>query len=134
MQNDPENWIIEFMDFVDDFRYYQNEAMIKEPFELSDEKIDAILASAIEYLCDEIGMEPPEWVWDVPPCKDPWFVSGMESLKAITIVESPVYFRRRKIFVLENFLSRAGTKPPSVRADSRGSILKYRLNVGAGNA
>jgi len=107
MQNDPENWIIEFMDFVDDFRYYQNEAMIKEPFELSDEKIDAILASAIEYLCDEIGMEPPEWVWDVPPCKDPWFVSGMESLKAITIVESPVYFRRRKIFVLENFLSRA---------------------------
>lgn len=107
MQNDPENWIIALMNFVDDFRYYKDKAMINEPFELSNEKIDAILASVIEYLCDEIGMEPPEWVWDVPACKDPWFVSDMESLKAIAIVESPVYFRRRKIFVLENFLSRA---------------------------
>ena len=106
MEKDTENWIIAFMDFVDDFRYYKDAAVIEEPLELNNEKFDALLASAIEYLCDEMGMEPPEWVWEVPPCKDPWFVSGMESLKAITIVESPVYFRRRKIFVLENFLSR----------------------------
>jgi hypothetical protein len=42
----------------------------------------------------------------IPAYKDPWFVSGMENLKAITLVESPLHFRRRKIFVLGNFLSR----------------------------
>jgi hypothetical protein len=51
-------------------------------------------------------LEAPAWVWAVPSLKEPWFLSGMESLKAIAIVESPVFFRRRKIFVLENFLYR----------------------------
>jgi hypothetical protein len=106
MENDLENWIIIFMNFVDDFRYYKDPTMIKEPFDFNNEKFDALLASTIEYLCNEMGINPPEWVGDVQPCNDPWFVSGMESLKAITIVESPVYFRRRKIFVLENFLVR----------------------------
>ena len=81
--------------------------MVEKPFSLSDEDIDSLLASTVEYLCDELGIETPDWVWDVPPCKEPWFVSGYENLKAIAIAESPVFFRRRKIFVLENFLSRA---------------------------
>lgn len=44
---------------------------------------------------------------DVPGLKDPWFVTGIENLKAIAIVESPVFFRRRKIFTLQNFPGRA---------------------------
>jgi hypothetical protein len=36
----------------------------------------------------------------------PWFVSGFEGLKAISIAESPVQFRRRLIFVLKNVLER----------------------------
>jgi hypothetical protein len=43
---------------------------------------------------------------EVPTCKDPWFVSGMENINAIALVESPLQFRIRKIFVLENFLIR----------------------------
>ena len=73
---------------------------------LTDRRFDALLASTIEYLCDEMRLEAPAWVWAVPSLKEPWFLSGMESLKAIAIVESPVFFRRRKIFVLENFLYR----------------------------
>jgi hypothetical protein len=42
----------------------------------------------------------------VPACRKPWFVAGMENLKAIAVAESPLRFRIRKIFVLENFLSR----------------------------
>lgn len=103
---DFDNWIILLMGFVDDFRYYRDPDMIKEPFEFNNEKFDALIASTIEYLCDELGMVTPDWVCDVPPCHDPWFVSGMESLKAIALVESPIYFRRRKIFVMENFLCR----------------------------
>lgn len=106
MQIAGENWRIPFMEFVDDFRRTKDRALVAEPFSLNDEKTDSILASTIEYLCDEVGMEPPDWVWSVPSCNAPWFVSGCENLKALAIAESPVFFRRRKIFVLETFLSR----------------------------
>ncbi|MDZ7292621.1 MAG: hypothetical protein ONB44_21580 [candidate division KSB1 bacterium] len=106
IEADPQNWAIHLMDFVDDFRHYKDLSAIAEPFLLTNERWDALLASTVEYLCDEIGMESPEWVQKVPACKAPWFVAGIESLKAIAIVESPLHFRLRKIFVLENFLSR----------------------------
>lgn len=106
IEHDREYWLIPFMEFVDDFRRDRDPSWIQQPFELTDERIDAMLASTIEYLCDELQVNPPDWVWEVPSCRDPWFVSGIENLKAIAIVESPVYFRRRKIFVLENFLER----------------------------
>jgi hypothetical protein len=106
MKQNPDHWLIPFMDFVDSFRKRKDLRWIAKPFAMDHERFDAILASMIEYLCDELHLEVPAWVWNVPSCKDPWFVSGMENLKAITIVESPVYFRRRKIFVLENFLDR----------------------------
>jgi hypothetical protein len=68
--------------------------------------MDALLASTAEALCDEMGVEPPAWLDEIPECEQPYFVGGFESLKAISIVESPLRFRLRKIFVLENFLSR----------------------------
>ena len=103
---DPKWWLIHFMDFVDDFRYYKDPQAVAQPFELSDQKMDALLASMAESLCDEMGIEPPEWLARVPACREPYFVGGLENLKAISIVESPLRFRIRKIFVLENFLSR----------------------------
>jgi len=103
---EPKHWRVWLMDFVDDFRYYKNAGMIAEPFELSDDKIDALLASTIEYLCDELKIETPGWLSEIQPCREPYFVSGIENLKATAIVESPLRFRIRKIFVLENFLSR----------------------------
>jgi hypothetical protein len=106
IESDPPNWAIYLMDFVDDFRYYKDHAAIEEPFEINNERIDALLASTAEYLCEELDIKPPEWIMKVPACRDPWFVSGIENLKAIAIVESPLHFRIRKIFVLENFLER----------------------------
>ncbi len=106
MRQDAENWLVPFMDFVDGFRRHRDLSLVREPFENGDGRLDAILASVAECLCSELELETPDWIWNVPPCRDPWFVSGMESLKAISIVESPVWFRRRKIFVLENFLDR----------------------------
>lgn len=103
---DPKHWSIFLMDFVDDFRYYKNLAAIAEPVQLTDQRMDALLASTAEYLCDEASLEAPAWLANVPACKTPWFVSGIENLKAIALVESPLRFRIRKIFVLQNFLSR----------------------------
>lgn len=106
IEADPKNWVIHLMDFVDDFRYYKDPLALEKPFELTNERFDALLASVAMYLCEELGIECPRWILAVPACKDPWFVSGLENLKAIALVESPLQFRLRKIFVLENFLSR----------------------------
>jgi hypothetical protein len=103
---DPKHWRIYLMDFVDDYRRNKNPRAVAEPFAFAGDKMDALLASTAESLCDELGMETPEWLSHVPACSEPYFVSGFENLKAISIVESPLRFRIRKIFVLENFLSR----------------------------
>jgi hypothetical protein len=106
IEKDRDHWMIHLMDFADDFRYYKNAAAILQPFRNSDEKIDALLASVVEYLCSELHIQIPEWVSHILPVQNPWFVSGIENLKAIALVKSPLHFRKRKIFVMENFLQR----------------------------
>jgi hypothetical protein len=101
-----EHWCVPFMDFVDEFRRSRDLSVAAEPFRLSHPRYDALLASALEYLCHEQGLETPAWSWEVPVLPEPWFVSGIENLKALAIAQSPAFFRRRKIFVLDNFLSR----------------------------
>ncbi len=103
---EPQHWCVHLMDFVDDFRYYKDMRAVAEPFALTDSKMDALLASTAEYLCDELNLKPPAWLAGIPDCEDPFFVGEIQNLKAISIVESPLRFRIRKIFVLENFLSR----------------------------
>lgn len=68
--------------------------------------MDALLASTAEALCRELNLKAPTWLAEVPACPIPWFVAGMENLKAIALAESPLPFRVRKIFVTANFLSR----------------------------
>lgn len=103
---DEKNWTIYLMDFVDDFRRHKSDQAIAEPFFPGEGRMDALLASTGEYLCAEQGMTPPRWIGQIPACKEPWFVSGLDSLRAIALVEAPAYFRARKVFVMENFLSR----------------------------
>ena len=104
--DDPKWWKVPLFDFVDDFRRHRDPAAIEEPFVASDERRDAVLAGVIETLCDELKIAIPNWLNEIPGCKEPYFVAGFESLKASALVQSPVHFRVRKVFVLENFLSR----------------------------
>jgi hypothetical protein len=106
IESDPKTWRIHLMNFVDEFRVRGDRAMLADMFPLSNERFDALLASTAEYLCDEQQIEPPAWLASIPACHQPWFVAGVENLKAIALAESPLRFRIRKIFVLENFLSR----------------------------
>ena len=106
MLADSRWWKLYFYDFVDDFRRRRNPEMIAESFELSDEKIDALLASTVEKLCEELNVPIPDWIKEIPACRKPYFVSGLENLKAASIVQSPLKFKMRNVFVTENFLSR----------------------------
>lgn len=106
ISGDDKNWPAYLMEFVDELRRTRDPQTIADAFVAAGDEKDALLASTAEALCDELGLDVPHWISRIPACHDPYFVAGLENLKAISLVESPVRFRLRKIFVLENFLRR----------------------------
>jgi hypothetical protein len=102
-----ESWKIHYMDFVDEFRRSLNPMLIILPPPRSfDAKLKALLASLVRYLCNEIEMPCPRWACKRYYLASPWFPSGVESLKASAIVESPIEFRSNNIYVHNNFTAR----------------------------
>jgi hypothetical protein len=101
------SWKIHLFDFVDDFRRHKSFEQVKDkPVLNAEDRINALLASTVHILCVEQKITIPKWINEIPALHDPWFVSGFESLKPMAIVESPVEFLRKNVFVLYNFLSR----------------------------
>jgi len=102
------SWKLWLFEFVDAFRRCPSEDLVASPPvpETSD-VIRCLLASTVETLCQECGMSPPWWCGGVGPLASPWFVADVENLKATALVESSAPFRKRNIFVLGNFLTRA---------------------------
>jgi len=97
----------EFMDSWQLMSSREREAAVEsEPALLGDVK-DAYLGALAEHLmaCDR-NLAP---AWTEKPERflhEPFFAGGLESLKAILIVESPSAFRRRLIFISADGLSR----------------------------
>lgn len=103
------NWKIHFFNFVDSLRSTQDIHLIQNSPYQEDlpQNLRALLASTIETICDEKKIKHPLWCNEVSSLDAPWFLSGMENLKAMALVESPIHFKKRNIFVMENFLHRA---------------------------
>lgn len=102
------SWKLHLFNFVDYFRRNPSKELISEhPVRDIDQKLKALLASTVMALCLEKGMEVPNWAYNEPYLKKPWFVSGYENLKVAALVESPLAFKIKNIFVLGNFLNRA---------------------------
>ena len=102
------SWKLWLFEFVDTFRRRPvAELVAAPPGQDTSDRIRALLASTVETLCEERGLAAPWWCGGVGVLPTPWFVAGMENLKALALVESPVHFRKRNLFVLANFLSRA---------------------------
>lgn len=102
------SWKIHLFNFVDRFRHSQDMNLItRPPISELDIQLQALLASTVETLCHERLCRTQTWCRAIPPLDKPWFVSGMENLKAMALIESPTFYRVRNIFVLNNFLSRA---------------------------
>lgn len=102
------SWKIHFFNFVDEFRRCPDVRLILlPPVDSLDERLKALLASIVAALCEEVSLDAPNWTKQEVFLSAPWFVAGMDSLKASAMIESPLAFRRNNIFVLENFLKRA---------------------------
>lgn len=108
LEDGEASWRRHFMDCVDEVRRSGSAAALKTPAAPAlPEPLRAMAAGIAETLARECGFASPGWTRAVGPLADPWFVAGYESLKAAALVESPVAFRSRNVFVLANFLERA---------------------------
>ena len=107
MKDGFESWKIHFLNLVDEFRRTLDPRLILlPPVDSLDEKLKSLLASMVRYLCNEIEIATPEWAQNRYFLNIPWFPSGMESLKATALLESPLEFRNNNIYVQKNFLDR----------------------------
>jgi hypothetical protein len=101
------DWV-PFFDAVDEVRRSRRFEALKRIYSRSRRTRErALLNSTACALAAELGDAPPWWAMRPLLLPEPWFVAGVENLKASALVESPIQFRRNNIFVLGNFLSRA---------------------------
>jgi len=103
-----ESWKVHYMEMVDAYRSTLDPKLLIMPPPSSLElKAKALMASIVLDLCHQTHIDPPAWATKRYLLPQPWFVAGVESLKAMVLVESPVFYKQNNIFVLENFLRRA---------------------------
>ena len=84
----------------------RNGALMREPERIGTLQ-DAYLGALTEHLALSEHLPVPEWT-EKPNrfLSEPFFAGGLESLKATLLVESPLAFRRRLIFISADALSR----------------------------
>ncbi len=81
----------------------------EEPPRLGVERQDAFVGAVGEHLARRWGLTIPAWAaTDARDVADPWFVGRMgKGLSGLLLVESPIAFRRRRIFTEAEPLRRA---------------------------
>jgi hypothetical protein len=88
----------------------QRQITIEEgPPRIGTERLDAYVGAVGEHLARRRGLRIPSWT-DQPwrEVAEPWFVGMMgEDLSGLLLVESPIAFRRRRIFAEAEPLRRA---------------------------
>jgi len=108
-------------DLIDRYDYADQEGKLEitESFPFPDAKFitedkvnSAYLAAVVEHLCRRDSIRIPEWVHDRKFFLQSPYFDGPEDSKAKLIVESPVEFRRRNIFVSKNMIDRTSRKIP----------------------
>ncbi len=100
------DWV-SFFDAVDEVRRTRSFAALKRLYYRSRRtKERALLNAAARALAQELQLDAPWWASRSKFLQEPYFVSGVENLKATALLESPMAFRQNNIFVLSNFLKR----------------------------
>lgn len=100
------DWI-SFFNAVDSDRKSKNFYELKRLYSKSRRtKERALINATARALSKELKINYPWWARYSIFLKEPYFVSGIENLKASALQESGIEFRKNNIFVLGNFLER----------------------------
>ncbi len=79
-----------------------------QPRRSGDRRVDAAFAALGEYLARRDGWPAPAWVRDPELEAVPWwFVTALRGLHPRALVESPLSFRKRGVFITNGALKRA---------------------------
>jgi hypothetical protein len=82
-------------------------AFADEPAATGDTRVDAALAALAEHLSRRDGWHTPVWALNQAREASPWwFVTPLVGLHAKVLVESPLSFRKRGVFISADGLSR----------------------------
>ncbi|TVQ78631.1 MAG: XRE family transcriptional regulator [Bradymonadales bacterium] len=107
-QEGEDSWKLHFFNLIDEFlRTKDARLLITPPVRALNPRLQALISAIVLELCHRSEFSPPAWALDAAPLSQPWFVSGIESLKASAILESPARFKMKNVFILENFFERA---------------------------
>lgn len=105
---------VELGNFLDAFYLAPHEQRVAEAPELlngahpSGQITDALLVAVAEHLCRRFSFRIPEWVYNRSRYLDrPFFALRAIAFRATLLLESPMEFRSRNLFVTANALSRA---------------------------
>ena len=101
-------WLM-FGTFLDSFYLKKDFNMLKEKPNYNTDvpiEIKAFIAASVDYLCD--GVNSPKWVKDNEHIlKKPFFPSGLKGpIRAVMLIESPIEFKVRNIYVTADVLKR----------------------------
>lgn len=109
-------------DFLDAFYRHSHVAALRDPPALLTDThrdgmmVDAFLAAVAEHLARRFGLPIPLWVFE--RCRylqKPFFALRGPSIRATLLLESPIEFRSRNLFVTANALSRASEHATRVK-------------------
>jgi len=97
-------------EFLDSFYVSTRRQALIDPVPefLADRVQQALLGAVGEHLARRWNLAIPAWTGAADRFLNrPYFTTNLESLKALLLVESPIAFRRRLLFVSANALDRA---------------------------
>ncbi len=100
-------WKIAYFNFVDDFRNTLRMELVEDPpIQSIDLKYIGLINATVFKICNDNSIIPPKWCTQKIPLKNPWFISGLPSIRKYELLEAFPEFKRNNIFCTKKFLSR----------------------------
>ncbi|MGF7238330.1 MAG: hypothetical protein ACQSGP_25720 [Frankia sp.] len=105
--------VVQLLDDYESVRRHEGLSAVQamwavRPRRSGDRRVDAAFAALGEYLARRDGWPSPAWVRDPELEAVPWwFVTALRGLHPQALVESPLSFRKRGVFITSGALKRA---------------------------